>query len=122
MIYPVIFWVVQAAAAGLMMVAVRRPSVGRRGFLLSLNALPVALCIFWGMRFGVEPGSPGAADGSFVAEAPTWFALASLVIGLGLIGILRNARVIAAIVGLLEIATTLMVALLATMQVTGSWI
>jgi hypothetical protein len=122
MIYLVIFWAVQAAAVGLMVVAVRRASVGRRAFLLFLSPLPVALCIFWGKRFGVEPGSSGAADGSFIADAPAWFALASIFIWLGLIGVLRHARLIAAIVGLLETATTLMVALLATMQVTGSWI
>jgi hypothetical protein len=122
MIYLILFWSVQAAAAGLMIAAVRRRSVGRRGFLLILAVLPVVLCILWGMWFGVEPGTAGAADGSLVAEAPAWFALASIAVWIGLVCALRNARWIAAVVGLLEVATTLVTALLAIMQVTGSWI
>jgi hypothetical protein len=121
-IYTILFWAVQVVAAGLTVVALRRSTVGRRGLLLVLTALPLSLCIFWGAWFGVEPGAQGAADGSFVAEAPALFALAGIIIAVGVVGFLRNARLIAAAVGLLEVASTLMVALLATMQVTGSWL
>jgi len=122
MIYLIVFWVIQLAAAALMIVAIRRPSVGRRGLLLLLTALPLALCLLWGIRFGVEPGSSGADEESLIAGAPAGFALASVVICVALIFSLRGARLIAAAVGLLEVPSTLMVAFLATMQVTGSWI
>lgn len=122
MIYLVVFWAIQFAAAGLTAIVIRRPGVGRRGLWLLLAAMPLALCLIWGMRFGVEPGEPGAGPQSFIARAPAYFALASIPICIALIVYLRGARLIAFAIALLEIPCTLLVALLAIMQVTGSWI
>jgi uncharacterized protein (DUF2062 family) len=120
--YTIIFWGIQLVVAGLIAIAVRRPAVGARGLLLAISAMPVAICLLWGFWFRVEPGTKGASSESFVANAPLGFALLSLLIAIGLPFVMRGARVLAAIVVLLELFCTLVVALLAVMQVTGSWI
>ncbi len=116
------FWAAQLAALGLVFFAVRHPNGGRKGLLLLLTALPFVLCMLWGAHFKVTPGAIGADPNSLVAKAPLGFALASVPISLWLVLALKGAHWIAATVGLIEIISAFLTAMLATMQVTGSWL
>jgi hypothetical protein len=121
---------VVALCAGLAMVAVgvigapltfpwKNDGARRRAAWALALIVPPLAAFLWGQAFGVTPGAPGRPTWISASLAvPCWTALALPVV---LAATMKGARLFIALVGAACFAATLGLALLATMQVTGSW-
>ncbi len=93
-----------------------------RHMLLLLLAVPFLLCALWGVLFRVEPGQIDTRRSDPLINTLMAFWWATPALAIGVTWRLRGSRLIAAIVGVVEIPLTLVAVLLAAMQVSGSWI
>lgn len=100
----------------------RRLGAGQRSLLLLMLPIPYALCMGWGLAFSVPAGDLRGKESLWVADILGVFILMSVVLSLGVVWALRKARVVAAVVGLIEVISTFAMAFMAVMMVTGNWI
>ena len=89
--------------------------------VLAVLALPPIAAAVWGRVFAVQPGSnptlPFWIEGFLALQLA-----ASVILAILFVSIMAGVRGFALSVGLTAVAATLVVAFLAVMQVSGSWI
>ena len=101
--------------------------ISRKGWraqhaLLLLLAIPFLLCALWGDLFGVEAGRIDPRRSDPIVHTLLVFWWATPLLAVGVTWSLRGSRLVAAIVGVVEIPLTFVAMLLAAMEITGSWI
>ncbi len=92
----------------------------RRSLILMALPIPLLVCAAWGAIFWISPATTSRPP--WVVDALGVFFLSSIVLGVATIVYAKGFRISTTAFVAIQVPATLLIALFATMEVTGSWI